>query len=212
MPDKSRMRLGAVVLAGGRGTRMGRAKEALPFGDATLLGHIVNRLAAIAQRVVVVGRDLQQELPQLAAGTLCAVDDRTNGGPLAGLCTGLRALRDAAGFADDDVAFVTGCDMPFVDRTVIDGLLAHLGTHAVLMPRVEVLQPLCALYRIGAIGYADALLDRGERTPRSMASHPNAMILPAATFATFCHDGRALRNVNTPADYEAALAELDDAS
>ncbi len=204
------MRIGAVILTGGRGQRMGRAKESLPFGDRSLLAHVVHNLQPVADPVVVVARDLHQELPALPPGAVLACDELAAGGPLAGLCAGLRALRQHAGFGDDDVAFVTGCDMPFVDATLVRWLLALLGDHAVLMPRTGgVLQPLCALYRLSTLRHADALLAAGERTPRSLAGQPSAAIVDEATFLAFDPRGRHLRNVNTPADYEAALAELE---
>lgn len=204
------MRIGAVILTGGRGKRMGRAKESLPFGDRSLLAHVVHNLQSVAVPVVVVARDREQDLPALPPGVVLACDAHVAGGPLAGLCAGLRALQQHAGFEDDDVAFVTGCDMPFVDATLVRWLITRLGDHAVLMPRTSgVLQPLCALYRLSALQHADALLAAGERTPRSLARQPGAAIVDEATFLAFDPHGRYLRNVNTPADYEAALAELE---
>lgn len=207
--DKQRMRPGAVILAGGRGERMGRPKHTLPFAGTTLLAHVALRVAQRCSPVVVVARDGRQELGELPAGTLTAVDGRSDGGPLAGIAAGLRTLRDA-GLGDDDVAFATACDMPFVDGAVIDGLLGHLGAHCVVMPRVQgVLQPLCALYRTAVLGDAMRLLDAGERTPRSLAALPGARVLDEAEFAAFSPDLRALRNLNTPADHEAARAEFE---
>lgn len=210
MPDKGTMRIGAVILTGGRGTRMGRAKESMPFGGSALLTRVAQNLLGAAQTVIVVTRDAAQGLPTLPAGTRRVSDERPAGGPLAGLSAGLRALQREAGFGPDDVAFVTACDMPFVDGALLRWLLTHLGDHAVLMPRhAGLLQPLCALYRLSVLPRVDELLDEGERTPRTLARLDDAAILEEAEFATFDPNGRTLRNVNTPADYEAALAELE---
>ncbi|MCB9883988.1 MAG: molybdenum cofactor guanylyltransferase [Planctomycetes bacterium] len=209
MPDKVGMRIGAVILTGGRGQRMGRAKESLPFGGRPLLAHVVHNLQPAADAILVVARDPDQELPALPDDVLVTSDER-DGGPLAGLAAGLRALQRDAGFGDDDVAFATACDMPFVDAALVRWLLAHLPGHTVVMPRAaDVLQPLCALYRLSMLPHANALLDAGERTPRSLARHPDAAILAQAEFSKIDPRGRYLRNVNTPADYEAALAEFE---
>ena len=46
--------LGAVVLCGGRSSRMGRPKAWLPFGDEVLLQRVVRRIAEAAWPIAVV--------------------------------------------------------------------------------------------------------------------------------------------------------------
>ena len=48
------MTRGAVILCGGRSTRMGRDKATLPFGDATLLERVVAILQPLVDEVTVV--------------------------------------------------------------------------------------------------------------------------------------------------------------
>ena len=55
----------AIVLAGGRSSRMGTPKALLPFGGRPLIGHIVDTLAQVADDIVVVASP-GQELPELA--------------------------------------------------------------------------------------------------------------------------------------------------
>ena len=55
---------GALVLAGGLSTRMGRDKATLPFGGRTLLEHVLARLAPCVTETVVVTR-AEQTLPPL---------------------------------------------------------------------------------------------------------------------------------------------------
>ncbi len=208
------MRVGAVILAGGVGQRMGQPKERLPFGPTTLLQHVVAALrggaGAGVERIVVVARDRQQRLPDLPEDTAIVCDELTGAGPLAGLVAGLLGLVEAAGFADDDVAFLCGCDMPFVDAGLVGRLVAALGDRDVLMPRAEgLLQPLCACYRLRILAAARDLLAAGERTPRALARLPGARVLEQAQFDALDPTGRALRNLNTPADHEAALAEFE---
>ena len=114
MPDKEAMRLGGLILAGGRSRRMGRAKESLPIGDTTLLGWQCRTLAACTDPVVVVRRDDGQALPDVPESVDVTADDAPGIGPLCGLAAGLARLRDRHGFGDRDAAFVTGCDLPFV--------------------------------------------------------------------------------------------------
>src|SRR5262245_12938417 len=95
-------RRGAVVLCGGRSSRMGRDKASLPFGPETLLQRAVRIGSAAVEDVVVVARS-GQELPPLPPHVRLAFDDVEDQGPLGGLGPGLRASRAEA-------AFTTSCD------------------------------------------------------------------------------------------------------
>ncbi len=55
-------RRGALVLCGGRSTRMGRDKASLPFGEETMLERVVHRLEDHVAEIVVVARP-GQDLP-----------------------------------------------------------------------------------------------------------------------------------------------------
>ena len=61
------MRLGGLILAGGRSRRMGRPKESLPIGDMTMLEWQCRTLISCTEVVVTVGRDPSQPLPQIPA-------------------------------------------------------------------------------------------------------------------------------------------------
>ncbi|MDR2723566.1 MAG: NTP transferase domain-containing protein [Cellulomonadaceae bacterium] len=80
-------RFDAIIVAGGRGSRLGGVdKAAVVIGDTTLLDRALAAVAGAAQ-VAVVGRDLR-----------CSVSEfPSDGGPVAGIAAGLSALnRDDA--------------------------------------------------------------------------------------------------------------------
>lgn len=208
MPDKFAMRLGALILAGGRSKRMGRPKEWLPFRGDTLLGHTLGTLRPCADPVAVVVRSEDQELPPMPAAIDRIADEDPSAGPLAALATGLRFLRTHRGLGDDTPVFVTACDHPFLTAAAIDFLLARLGDAQIAVPEIDgFLQPLCAIYRTRVLAAADDLLARGERMPRALVSLvPTSRVL-AAELRAIDPDLRFLRNVNSPEDYERALAD-----
>jgi molybdopterin-guanine dinucleotide biosynthesis protein A len=202
MPDKERMRLGAIILAGGRSARMGRAKEALPFAGAPLLARIAAALAPACDPVVVVARDAQQELPPLPASALRTHDEATGRGPLAGLAAGLRRLA-AHGFAPADAAFVVACDHPFVDAAFARFVAGQLGDADAALPEVGGrVEPLCAVYRLACLPRVDALLAAGDAGPSALAA--SAARVPEAALRAFDPGLRALCDVDTTADYDAA--------
>jgi molybdopterin-guanine dinucleotide biosynthesis protein A len=200
--------LGAIVLCGGASARMGRPKAWLPFGDEALLQRVVRVLRGVVEPVVVVAADAQP-LPALPADVLVARDAATGRGPLEGLAAGLDALAPRA-----SAAFVVAVDMPFLHAALVRRLAALLATSGALAVVPRALgrdHPLAAAYRV-EVRHALALLlaegylrARGllERVPTLYATE--AFLLEDDVLRDADPDLRSLRNVNTPADYEAAL-------
>lgn len=111
----------AVILAGGRATRLGGvSKPDLMVGGRRLLSTaIAAARAAGCERIVVVGPDGVQ-----APGCLRAQEDPPFGGPVAALAAGVDALDDAggrgapAGRATSPDVLALACDMPDADAAV----------------------------------------------------------------------------------------------
>jgi len=108
-------RYDAIVLAGGRSSRMaGRAKAQLRVGDATMLEHVLGALHGAMTRVVV-------GPPQSALDGVLVVQEHPAGsGPVAGLAAGLPHL-------SSDVVVVVAADLPFLTPELIEALVAGLG-------------------------------------------------------------------------------------
>lgn len=205
------MRLGALILAGGRSVRMGRPKAWLPFGSDTLLGRVSRALLQVAAPVLVLARDHEQELPPLPPAVGKLVDERCDAGPLAGLTQGLDHLAVAHGFAETDALLLSACDLPFLDAEFVRGLTTHLADHDIVLPITDGREePLAALYRVGLRAAAHELLHRGAGSPRALAAGARTCRLAGEALASIDPAGRCLWNLNTQADYERALAALED--
>jgi molybdenum cofactor cytidylyltransferase len=91
----------AIVLAAGLSSRMGRFKLTLPWGDRTVIGHVVATLeaAGIDEIVVVTGHRADEVTVALAGTTAHPVHnpDYTAGEMLSSIQTGLRALATRRG-------------------------------------------------------------------------------------------------------------------
>src|SRR5581483_2309434 len=125
----------AVVLAGGKSSRMGQPKALLPFDGEPLIVHTVRLLRQQFSDIVVVAAP-EQKLPSLPV-TLVR-DDVAYQGPVGGILYGLRAARH-------EICFVTSCDAPFLDLTLIAYLLSLIPDHDVVVPHWQGrLQPLHA--------------------------------------------------------------------
>ena len=208
MPDKSDMRLGAIILAGGRSKRMGRPKESLLFREDSLLGRTVATLRQCAEPVLVVARGTDQPLPPLPTAAHVVPDESPEAGPLAALAAGLRVLGRTFGFDGRAPVFACGCDAPFLTADVIRFLVDRLDAEQMVIPRAGgILQPLCAVYRQGVLAAADSLLAQGIRMPRSLATTVTARIVDEGELRTLDPELRFLFNVNSPDDYDRALSD-----
>ena len=110
-----------LILAGGRGTRMGRVDKGLqPFQGATLVAHVLRRLAPQTATIVInANRNLPQY--QALAGVAAVAPDAMGGyeGPLAGLQTGLQHCAT-------ELLLTAPCDSPFLPADLAERLYAAM--------------------------------------------------------------------------------------
>jgi molybdopterin-guanine dinucleotide biosynthesis protein A len=111
----------AVILAGGRSSRMGEAKALLAFGGHRLIDHVAARLRPQVGRILLNAND-----PAITLAGASAKPDRMAGhkGPLAGIQAGLADARET----DPDATHVVmlPVDCPFFPRDIVAQLSASL--------------------------------------------------------------------------------------
>ena len=173
------------VLTGGRSSRMGRDKAALPMGESTLLEHVAGCVRSAAGNVALIGA------PERYVGLgLTALADRYEDcGPLGGLCTALEV--SAA-----EWNLIVACDMPAVTSDFLCGLLSAAESSGgdCLVPETrDGLHPLCAAYhrRAGSVA-------RRQILDKCFKMHDFIANLRAARFPT---PAVFVENVNTPQDW-----------
>ena len=192
---------GALVLCGGRSTRMGRDKATLPFGDEVLLQRVVRLVSAMVDDVVVVGRK-DQEYPELPEGVRIVYDETEDQGPLGGLAPGLKASKA-------DAVYATGCDVPFTKRDVVDLLFDRLEDKSVSVAEAEgFLHPLTAVYRKDVHPVVERLLSKGRRRPFFLFEEVPTAKVHEEDLRAVDPGLNTLANLNTPKAYEAALSML----
>ncbi len=208
--DASNGGLAGVILCGGESSRMGVPKAWLDFGGETLLARTVRTVAAVASPVVVVAAPGQDVPPLPISAGVAVVRDALRGrGPLQGLAAGLDAIGPRS-----EAAFVTSTDAPFLHPALIRRLADLRGNHDAVVPCIGGrLHPLAAVYGIHVRAAITSLLAEGslrltrlgERVRTLTADE--ALLLAGAELRAADPGLRSLRNVNTPDEYAAALAE-----
>jgi len=196
-------RTGGIVLCGGRSSRMGRPKAWLQFGADLMLPRVVRILRSVVSPVVVVAAP-GQDVPPVPAEIAIVRDAEEGRGPLQGLAAGLHALKEAC-----DAAYLSSCDVPFLQPAFVRRLIELLGDDSICVPRVgDYHHPLAAVYRLGVLPTVERLLAENRLRPVFLFDSAPTRVVGASELTEADPMLQSLRNLNTPEDYAAALRDL----
>lgn len=194
------MKRAAIVLCGGRSSRMGLPKLTLPFGPELMLQRVVRLVGEVVPRVVVVAAP-DQELPKLSSEVTVVRDRREGRGPLEGLAAGLGAL---AGQADS--AYATSCDVPLLVPAFVERMFNLLGEHDIAVPKDgRFHHPLAAVYRTSVLPEIDALLAAERLRPLFLFERCDTLEVPVDDLRAIDAELATLENLNRPEDYRRAV-------
>jgi molybdenum cofactor cytidylyltransferase len=198
-------KIGAVVLAAGLSSRMGRAKQLLPWGERLMVRHVVDTLVAggadVGAVAVVVGHQADEVTAALQGSAAISVINPLyhDGSMLRSLQVGLAALTALA--VPLGAALVALGDQPQVDIAIVRRVIAHWRSiggnlvapsfnhkrgHPILFAR-PVWQSVLAAQPVGSP--REWLADRADQIAYLEIG-----------------DDAVLRDIDTPADYERELA------
>jgi molybdopterin-guanine dinucleotide biosynthesis protein A len=185
------------ILAGGQSSRMGVDKSRLRLGGRTFVALAAGALAAVSDRVSVVG-----SRAGVGEHGLPVVRDVYEG---LGAMGGLHAALGACGAP---WAAVLSCDLPFVTDELFQRLasLREEGVEAVApLQEDDRPQPLCALYAPArCLEEAERLIRTGELRPRALLRAVRTRWVRFAELSDLDGAQHFFDNINTPADYEGA--------
>ena len=199
------MRAGAIVLCGGKSSRMGRDKATLPFGPELMLQRVIRLLSEVVDlpQIVVVAAP-GQLLPELPVGVRITHDDRSERGPLQGLAAGLKLCDDRV-----EAVYVTSCDVPLLVPTFVSRMFELLTDHDIAVPYDgQYHHPLAAVYRPAVLSHVQRLLDADRLRPRFLFDEVRCREVRMDELQAVDPELTTLDNLNTPEDYLAALSSV----
>lgn len=185
-------RVYALILAGGRSSRMGSDKAKLAFGGQSLTERAVDfwKSVPFIDRVIVSvgGEGHFETLPE----GVTAVPDRYPGcGPMAG-------LHAAFTMTDAEVLYVSAVDMPFLTR---DALLPPPKGDAIVYVNHDRPEPLLGAYRRSILPALESSLQSGDRKLRLLLDRIETEYVPLPEKYE-----SAVLNLNTREELLRALA------
>jgi molybdenum cofactor guanylyltransferase len=198
-PVKRKIRCGgrpmtAIVLAGGRGSRMKADKASLAVGRRTLLEHVLVQVKPFFDEILVSVSAGQAS--RLKSAVLVVEDETPGQGPLGGILAGLSA-------AKNDACAVIACDIPDIDVPLLRSLARAAGKAEIAVPVGPSghHEPLFAVYRKSVVPEIRALILSEDLSILRLFERCRTIPLGIEIRGW-------PRNLNTRADYEAYLRSL----
>lgn len=190
--------LTALILCGGKSTRMGRPKAFLPYQGTLMITHIIDLVRQLFAEVLLVTNE-----PELFDGLEIDIvkDILPHRGPLGGILSGLL-------IASHHHSFVIACDMPFISSNLIEEMVGgRKNSDVLVLTHDNGIEPLIGIYSKNCIKALEESLFVGETSLHDFVSG-----LKAETF--FCSDVLSgadknvlppYFNIDTPQDYTTAI-------
>ncbi len=181
-----------VLLAGGKGKRMGGDKPFAPFGRSTLIETLIARLKPQVREIFINAgaKNSPLVLPLSCLDAPLIFDDPAfvDMGPLSGVLSAL----EMALVAQDAAVITAPCDMPVLPDDMVARLVATPPADVVYF-KGERDYPLCALWRVSVASSLRAALQQadGGLAVMRFLSTQNVRTIPVG-------DDTAFVNINHP--------------
>jgi len=196
-----------LILAGGYSDRFGEVKAFFPLEGRTFIQHVATRMNGIHDGLVISCKTGEARMREMFPDSTVIVDDSRIKGPMAG-------LRSSLPLIDSDYVIVVPCDIPRIQRDVIELLLERADGHDASIPRWSngYLEPLTAVYRTNI--FLRAVKDAWEggimKLSKVIDMLPDVVYVPVDEIRERDPGLETFINLNSPADL-IYLSEMDDA-
>jgi len=196
----------SIVLAGGKGVRLGRDKLSEPVGGHPLLQRVIDVLALVSDQILVVIAQRQHDPALLATAKEARIiaDFYPGKGALGGIYTGLAASVSSH-------SLVVAGDMPFLSSPLLRYLMEISPNFDVVMPRVKgEIEPLHAIYSRNCLEPIRQQIEQGDLRIRGFFQQVKVRYVEEEEIDRFDPRHLSFFNINTPADLRKAKVLLGE--
>ncbi len=188
----------SIIVAGGRSLRLGRSKALEMIGNKSLIQWVVDRLSVLSTEIIIATAHGEAIPCSSAIRMKTAADIYPGKGPLAGIYSGLTA-------SSSPRAIVVGCDTPFLSVGLLKYMTRILGDCDVALPRIgEMIEPLCAVYSRNCLAPIQELLERDERSIRTLFAMVRVQYVQEDEINRFDPEHLSFLNINSHEDLDRA--------
>ena len=186
----------AIILAGGKSSRMGRDKAFMKIGRTNLIKRELEILRKIFKEILIVANKPKKY--RFSRNVKVMKDIIPNLGPLGGLYSGLKA-------SDTKYNFVAGCDMPFLNPDLIRYMMKSKKNYDVVVPKANGrMHPLFGIYSKKCIPAIEENLKEGRRNVSSIFPKMRTKVVSGKDIVPLDNKMYSLMNINTPDDLKVA--------
>ena len=193
------MDISCIVLAGGKGLRLGRNKILATVNNTSLLERTLSNLSFLNSNVIIVTAT-KQSLPRFIGSPRRRVvaDTYPGKGPLGGIYTGLMA-------SDSFYNLVVAGDMPFLNQALLRYMIQLPDGFDLVVPRLgNRAEPLRAVYSKGCLAPIERILKQGNLSISRLFTRVRVRYMEAEEIDRFDPEHLSFFNINTEADLESA--------
>ncbi len=194
----------AIILAGGKSSRMGRDKSLLKLGDKTLIEHVINALKPYVKTVLIVTNEIEKYC--FLENVRFINDIEKNQGPFIGLISGITAV-------DTSWSFVTSCDMPLINGGIIDLLWNNSSGYIVTPLSKEGFEPMASLFSKDILPYALDYILENKKSINNFISFMEKLNLVKTVNKDLIiknFGNEVFFNINDETDYKSLLEVFND--
>ncbi|MEH7074563.1 molybdenum cofactor guanylyltransferase [Neobacillus drentensis] len=198
------MNAAAIILSGGKSSRMGTNKALLKINEKTNIERIADTLSRSFNDIILVTNHPEQ---YEFLGVKMVKDYYPNQGPLAGVHAGLSS-------SNFDTNFIVACDMPFVSVELAELLVTKSADYDAVIPIINGVQhPLFAVFNKRVLSGAAESIEAGRLRMKHLLDTLHVLYVTEKDLQV-CGSidlERVFFNMNHPNEYEDAKkwAEAD---
>lgn len=193
----------AVILAGGKSSRMGYDKQLIDIHGKKLIERQYEILKEEFREIIIVSNE---PAALCLPGVVHARDLYLGRGPLSGIHAGLK-------HSSSEYAYFIACDMPYLNLDYIRYMKMQLvqnGGDACVTKLGEWLEPFNSYYSIKALPRIEAGLCSGNTSVQKLAGDMQCLYIEEAEARKFCPDWSMFFNINTKKELSFYLDSVQD--
>ena len=188
----------AVVLAGGKSSRMGFDKSTMVLQNKKLIESTIKKLDSLFDDIIISvdGLEKKSEFNH----DKIVVDKVKGVGPLGGMISALE-------MAQSDRLFVIPCDMPVIDIKYISFMMKYMDDNEIILSEKNgYFEPFPGFYSKSLIPRIEELINQNRRSIRAIFECSRTKVISESEWKKLGFSEEIFTNLNTTQDVEKYLS------
>lgn len=180
----------AIILAGGKSSRMGFDKQLLKINQRRLMDSMIHKLSEEFDEIIIVTNKPEH---YIGLGHMITGDIIENMGPLSGIHAGLT-------ISSSEYALIVACDMPNVNMDYIRYMKENIGVDGCATRFGPWIEPFISFYSKNVIGNIEEYLKSMRRSMHDFLPTIDFNYIEESVARTFSPNWDMFLNLNTRDD------------